>query len=353
MSLDLRARIVRSLGGARENPRAAALAVGATLAVVALGVGGYLSGSGRFSADRAKAERDEATYRAALVEIRDERTRRGKLDAQLQSFVDRTLGGTAETCDAQLRSRLNRLGEEVGLRDLRVTTGSAASRTSPAKAEFGRSSRDRALRDEVDFIELDATIGGEGSLEQVLRLVHRIEVEPWIKRIDAVKLDSVGEGERVKLSIKLTTLFLPGLDRKVELRVADSELAGFARLASLVDGNPFRVPKPPKTTAVAAVDPPSTPPPVAPVTDPEATPAPATGFPYDQWLLTGLVSGPTGQEAWLRNSSDNRSAILQPGESMGGITFLGFSADIADFVAGESRFRVQVGSSLGSRLPPA
>jgi hypothetical protein len=353
MSLDVRAKLARMARDAHENPRGAALALGAALAVAALGVGGYVSGSGRFSADRAKAIKDESTYRAALVEIRDERARRGKLDAQLQSFVDRTLGGTAETCDAQLRSRLNRLGEEVGLRDLRVTTGSAASRTSPAKAEFGRSGRDRALRDEVDFIELDASIGGEGSLEQVLRLVHRIEVEPWIKRIDGVKLDAVGEGERVKLSLRLTTLFLPGLDRKLELKVADSELAGFARVASLVDANPFRVPKPPAVTAVAAVDPPSNPPTVAPVTDPAATEAPPTGFPYDQWLLTGLVSGPTGQEAWLRNSSDNRSAILQPGQSMGGITFLGFTADIADFVAGESKFRVQVGTSLGSRLPPA
>lgn len=352
MSLDVRARLARMVRDARENPRGAALALGAALVVAALGVGGYVSGSGRFSAERAKAIRDESTYRAALVEIRDERTRRGKLDAQLRSFVDRTLGGTAETCDAQLRSRLNRLGEEVGLRDLRVTTGSAASRTSPAKAEFGRSGRDRALRDEVDFIELDASIGGEGSLEQVLRLVHRIEVEPWIKRIDAVKFDAVGEGERVKLSLRLTTLFLPGLDRNVELKVADSDLAGFARLASLVDANPFRVPKPPTATAVAPVAPPSIPP-VAAVTDPPATEAPPTGFPYDQWLLTGLVSGPTGQEAWLRNSSDNRSATLLPGQSMGGITFLGFTADIAEFVAGESKFRVQVGTSLGSRLPPA
>jgi len=351
MRLDIRARVDRALRDARENPRGAATAVAVALAVAALGVGGYRMGSARFSAERAKAARDEGTYRTALLEIRDERSRRGQLDARLQSFADRTLGGTAETCDAQLRSRLNRLGEEVGLRDLRVTTGSATSRPSPAKGEFGRSGRDRALRDEIDFVELDATIAGEGSLEQVLRLVHRVEVEPWIKRIDGVKLDSVRDGERVKLTLRLTTVFLPGLERKVELKVADSELAGFARFSSLVDANPFRVPKPP--VAVAQVTPPATPPAPPPGPDPGPPEVPVTGFPYDQWLLTGLVSGPTGQEAWLRNASDNRSAILQPGQSMGDLTFLGFTADLAEFAAGEARFRVQVGNSLGTRLPPA
>lgn len=351
MSLDVRALVGRVVRDARENPRGAATSLGAAIVVLALAVGGYLSGSGRFSAERAKVLRDETTYRTALLEIRDERSRRGKLDAQLGSFVDRTLGGTAETCDAQLRSRLNRLGEEVGLRDLRVTTGTAASRTSPAKAEFGRSGRDRALREEVDFVELDATLNGEGSLEQVLRLVHRIDVEPWIKRIDGVKFDSARDGERIRLSLKLTTVFLPGLDRKVELKVADSELAGFARFAALVDANPFRVPKP-APAAVAGTPPATVNPNADPGPGPPTAPPPPTGFPYDQWQLTGLVSGPTGQEAWLRNASDNRSAILQPGQAMGDVTFLGFSADIADFAAGESRFRVQVGSSLATRLPP-
>lgn len=352
MSLDLRSIVDRVVRDARENPRGAATALGASLAVLALAVGGYLVGSARFSAERAKILRDDSTYRSALLEIRDERSRRGKLEAQLGSFVDRTLGGTAETCDAQLRSRLNRLGEEVGLRDLRVTTGTAASRSSPAKADFGRSGRDRALREEVDFVELDATLNGEGSLEQVLRLVHRIDVEPWIKRIDGLKLDSVRDGERIKLTLRLTTLFLPGLDRKVELKVADSELAGFARFASLVDANPFRVPKPAPAT-VAATPAPPVPPTVDPGPGPATVPPPPTGFPYDQWQLTGLVSGPTGQEAWLRNASENRSAILQPGQAMGDVTFLGFTADIAEFAAGETRFRVQVGNSLGTRLPPA
>lgn len=333
----------------RFASRVTATSLGAAIATVGLAVGGYLAGSGRFSEERAKATRDESTYRAALLEIRDERSRRGALDAGLRSFVDRTLGGTAETCDAQLRSRLNRLGEEVGLRGLRVTTGSTTLRPSPAKAEF---SRDRALRDETDFAELDAELGGEGSLEQVLRLVHRIEVEPWIKRIDSIRLDGLREGERLKLTLRLTTLFLPGLDRKVELKVADSDLEGFARYRGFVDANPFRVPSPPPPVVPAAN------PPVVPAGEtadggPAAAPEPPTGFPFDQWLLTGLVSGPTGQEAWLRHVSDPQSAILVPGQSIGGLTFLGFTADVAEFSAGETRFRVQVGTSLGNRLPPA
>jgi hypothetical protein len=334
----------------REDPRGAALTLAASLAIAGLAIGGYVKGSGRFSEERAKAVRDESTYRAALLEIRDERTKRPKLDAGIRSFVDRTLGDTAEACDAQLRSRLNRLGEEVGLRDLRVTTGSASTRTSPAKADFGRSGRDRGLRDETDFVELDATLTGEGSLEQVLKAIHRIDIDPWIKRIDAIRLDGLREGERIKLSLQLTTLFLPGLERAVDLKVADSDLGGFVRYRGFVEANPFRVPAPP----VVAKSPPAAAPapgPAAPA--PESAPPPVVGFPYDQWQLTGLVSGPTGQEAFLRNTADQRSATLIPGQSLGDVTFLGFTADLAEFAAGESRFRVQVGSSLSSRLPPA
>lgn len=346
MKIDLRGGAERIRTAVRDNPRGAAAAVATALAAIGLAAGGYLVGSARFSPEREKATRDEATYRTALLEIRDERTRRGKLDAGIQSFVDRTLGGTAEACDAQLRSRLNRLGEEVGLRDLRVTTGSTTVRTSPAKTEFGRSGRDRALREETDFVELAATFTGEGSLEQVIRAIHRIDVEPWLKRIDAIRLDGLQEGERLKLTLRLTTLFLPELDRKVELKVADSDLGGFVRFTRLVEANPFRVPVPPVVAT-------GTPPPAAPTPAPEAGPAAVTGFPYDQWQLTGLVSGPTGQEAWLRNVADQRSATLVPGQSLGDLTFLGFTADLAEFTAGEARFRVQVGNSLGTRLPPA
>jgi len=352
MNFDPRRAAGRAARAFREDPRGVAATLGAVIASVGLAIGGFLSGSGRLSEERAKAARDEATYRAALLEIRDQRSRRGPLDAGLRSFVDRTLGGTAETCDAQLRSRLNRLGEEVGLRGLSVTTGSTTVRTSPAKAEFGRAGRDRGLREETDFVELDATLGGEGSLEQVLRLVHRIEVEPWIKRIDSIRLDGLREGERIKLSLRLTTLFLPGLDRAVELKVADSDLEGFARYRGFVDANPFRVPAPPPAAAQVP-KPPAVPAEGATAGGPASAPEPPTGFPFDQWLLTGLVSGPTGQEAWLRHVSDPQSAILVPGQSIGGLTFLGFTADVAEFAAGETRFRVQIGSSLGNRLPPA
>jgi hypothetical protein len=134
VKIDLRGGAERIRTAVRDNPRGAAAAVATALAAIGLAAGGYLVGSARFSPERAKATRDEATYRTALLEIRDERTRRGKLDAGIQSFVDRTLGGTAEACDAQLRSRLNRLGEEVGLRDLRVTTGSRRPSSAAAAA---------------------------------------------------------------------------------------------------------------------------------------------------------------------------------------------------------------------------
>jgi len=341
-----RERIAAALAAARAEPRAAAIVAGLALAVVGLAAGGYLLGSGRLGADRAKANREEATYRNALQTIREDRTRRPKLDADLKAYVDRTLGSTAEACDAQLRSRLNRLGEEIGLRDFRVVTGTSSARGTPAKSEFGRAGADRALRDEMDFVEVSATVNGDGSLEQAMRLLHRIEIEPWLKRVDSVRFEQLGDGERLKIALKLTTLFLPGRERQADLRVADADLAGFDRYRPLLAAHPFRVPPP-----VGPVPP--SPPPTAIATDEPPTAALVPGFPYDQWQLTGLIDGPAGMEAWLRHRADGSAAVLQPGQSMGGVTFLGFTADLAEFAAGGDRFRVQIGEPLSMRRPPA
>ena len=54
----------------------------------------------------------------------------------IQGYVDRTLGGDLETVDHQLRSRLNRIGEELGLEALTVGTGRVRRLATPAKSHF-------------------------------------------------------------------------------------------------------------------------------------------------------------------------------------------------------------------------
>src|SRR5262245_45093679 len=168
---------------------------------------------------------------------------RGRLSGGLQEFVDRTLGGDLQTVDHKLRTRLNRLGEHVQLQGVAVGTGSSTRRESPAKMVWREPSL-RPLRDEIDFVELEGWISGSGTFEQALRLVDGIESEPWLKRIDQVKFDPKDNGAKFDVSVKLTTLYLPGKTPNPATAAA-ANAAGFDRYLGLVQNSPFRVPPPP------------------------------------------------------------------------------------------------------------
>ena len=96
-----------------------------------------------------------------------------RIKTQIDSFVNRTLGGDLESVDHHLRARLNRIAEQLELTDIVVGTGRAVSRQTPAKRKFSR--RDSELRDEIDFVELSSWISVSGTLAQALNLADRIQ----------------------------------------------------------------------------------------------------------------------------------------------------------------------------------
>ena len=91
----------------------------------------------------AAATERNATYTSALAKVPG-------IEKQLDSFVNRTLGGDLESVDHRLRARLHRIAEQLELTDIAVSTGRAVARQTPAKRKFSR--RDRELRDEIDFV---------------------------------------------------------------------------------------------------------------------------------------------------------------------------------------------------------
>ncbi|MFO0827954.1 MAG: hypothetical protein U0572_07355 [Phycisphaerales bacterium] len=300
-------------------------------------LGGFMVGAKRLSSERAQAEEELRTYQRAIEETAKEASARTKLDREIAAVVDRTLGSDQELADSALRSRLNRIGEEIRLMDLRVSTGTATKRATPAKRTLPKP---KDPRDLDDFVELPATVSGEGTIEQALQLVHRIDVEPWIKRIDSVRLEELKQGERIKVTVRLTTLFLPDRKGRGDLKPTEGALASFERLRPIVNANPFRVPQPAKpATPVAAAQP--------------TPPAAPSGFPYEQWRLTGVVTGPLGAEAWLKNSATGEQRQLAPGQQIGDVVFVGCDRDLAEFRQGENRFRVQVGGAMNERAPLA
>lgn len=292
---------------------------------------------------------DELAKAQESVREREENLRfQPSTQRMLREIESRTLGGDLETADHHLRSRLNRLREQVGIPDEGATvgTGSPSARQSPAARLFGtRDPLQRQMREMIDFVELPASISCQGTLLQLVELIDRIEAEPWIKRITSLKIDPRRSGETFTLTLRLTTLFLPGSPASpapTHHRQPGTETISTAsayerdrldRYASLISVNPFRVPAP------------------RPAPQPVAQAKPS-GFPYAQWILTGVAEGGSGPEVWLRNSSSGGTTLLRIGEKLGEAEFVGASSgDQAEFRIGELHFLITIGGHLAHSLP--
>ncbi|MHC5001616.1 MAG: hypothetical protein ACYTJ0_00690 [Planctomycetota bacterium] len=288
--------------------------------------------------DRAPLVERIGEIRGYIDDARAERRRHDAVLEDLQALADRTLGSDRETVDHQLRSRLNRIGEAIGLSGFSVNTSRYAARPTPARSAFSARA-ERAVRDEIDFVEVEGSLSGEGSLEQALRLVHEVQAEPWPKRIDQMRLNPRDNGARFDVTMRLTTLFLPdrgpesppSLDRPLD--------EGFQAHAPLAQVNPFRLPPAP--------EPPTQP---APEVVVQAPPTPV-GPDWTQWTVTGVVEGPTGVEVWMLHPATGESRRLASGDPLDGLELVSAAGDRARFRRGASEFTVRVGATLGEPEP--
>lgn len=259
--------------------------------------------------------------------------------SQVASIVERTLGHDVESVDHRLRSRLNRIAEEVGLDGASINTSNPAARGTPAQRRFGRRGLEGELREKIDFVEVEATIVGEGTFEQIVELTDRIETEPWIKRIHEVRLNPRGNGERFNMTLRLVTIYLP--DRPTEPAPAEPyDEARMARFAALVGQNPFRIPPPPAPEPEPEIVRPADP-----------TPAADPPFPYQEWVVTGVAESRHGHEVWLRNRRSGETRRLGTGDALRELTFTAARDDRAEFEHDEERFLVAVGRNLNDRTP--
>lgn len=298
------------------------------LAVVSLGL--FRIAKRTYFNPKAKHVSEIATRERFLADAEAENRRRRQLDDDLQEIINRTLGADLETVDHQLRTRLNRIGEELGISGLSVGTGQARKLQSPARNEFGRRTQ-RALRDEIDFVELEGWISGEATFEAALRLVHRIDAEPWLKHVDQVRLQPKDNGDRFGVTVRLTTLFLPK-HVPSEPMLAAYDASAFDPYLALTRSNLFRVPPQGQTSG-------------------PPTPVAVAGTLQDQWTLTGVASGPQGLEVWLLNPQTGESRRLAVGETLRDLVLVGAVGETAEFRRDQQRFTVSVGQRLSQRSP--
>ena len=330
------------------------LGVSMTSGALVAGVLGYLVGERRFGDDRVQALKDIDTYRQVLADASQKAKARPELDAKLQSLADRMLGPTLETVDSEVRRRLNRACEELGLTDFSVTTGTSVARMTPAKKEF-KTPELRKLGEVPDFNEVQATVSASGSAERMYRLLFRIDAEPWMKRIESIRLNPNADGQVVRMTVRLTTPFMQGERAKTPL-VFDAKSLQFAdRYAALFGANPFRIPPPPAPPATAVTTSQGAragagnpAPPTQPAAAPQQTAEPGA-FPYGEWVITGIVEGPSGPEAWMRHVPSGATLALLPGTSAGELVFRRVEYDFAVFDSPAGPCRIQVGTNLTQR----
>ncbi len=329
---------------ARRWPVVAAVS-GAVVAILI----GFMVGEKRWTDERTKVLADISNFRGVLTSARAGRESRPQLDARIQAFADRTLGGSLETVDSEIRRRLNRACEEVGLTEFSVSTGAATVRSTPAKGEF-RSPEQRRLREEPDFVEVQSTLAASGRVDRIFALLFRMEAEPWLKRIESLRLDPSADGTTVRMTLKMANFFLPGKSPVAPLVLQPEALASASRYAALFASNPFQLATPPER-AVARGGPRGAgqTPAAQQAVDPSALAAPNSPFPYAEWQITGIVDGPTGPEVWLRHLLNGTPLTLTPGGAVGELVLRGVEYDAALFDGFGASFRIQVGSNLMQR----
>ena len=307
------------------------------LVFILCGVLGYVQGSGRLDGQLDTLDGKRTTYINVMNTVRAQREALPESRARENALIERTLGPDVESVDSRIRQRLFALAQASGLGRISVSTQGVTARRTPARSEFRRSGDEKILRDEVDFVELTASLSGRGTYPQVIDLVSRIHADGWLKRVTETSFNPDPKGELVDVMVRVTTIFVP--DREHEKAIVEGAYDD-SRLRSILASNPFALPKPPPVEVVV------TPRPVTPETPKPAPPA----FPYPLWMLTGAVVGPDGPEAWVRNTRTNERRSLSVGDRLGKAVFVDVDGEHAVFTIQSRTFRVRTGRSLEAAL---
>ena len=304
--------------------------IGFCLAAIAGLACGWAVGYKAFGDQRASIERGIEGQRGFLQAVRTQREGTEDLEARVTALGNLTFGGDQETVDNAFRSRMTSLMDECGLGPRTFSINRITAYETPAKREFKRTATQRKYRDEKDFVQMSGSLRAVGTFKQVVTFIHRLDAEPWLKRLEVLRIQPEGDGQKVSLSMRLSTVFMPSVEPgKVVLEPTYSWPN--ERYSDLVASNPFYAGKKQSAPEPPAVQPP-------PVD------------PRSQWKLTSIIDGPDGVEAWFFNTATQETAILRPGESLAGCVLNEANLDIATFASNTETFRILIGYTLDKPL---
>ncbi len=272
----------------------------------------------------------------------------------IKPLIARTLGSSAQSAEAALRSRLNELAREAGLPGTSVESRVAQRATiNPASdarlSAYRRPDARGRLRSapEAAFVTMTATLRGEGPTERVLQALAMLESQQWLQRVTAVSIEPTtrSEGELANYSFEIQTVYIP--ETSPENGPGLASIAPLRQeLVSSITGRSLFTPPPPPQPVVEERPQPEPKPVVQRPPDPPPPP------PYDQWFVAFLRDGSDGPQITIRRSGSGQTRVLSMGERFHGMTFSGFDRLDALFEIDGNLFRIGVGQNLASRDNP-
>ena len=255
---------------------------------------------------------------------------------RLIAIAETGLGRSAEVAEHRFRTLLGELCDQSGLGDYVIATrepvavGDPASKSRPV--EFSK-----AMRQKSDFVEIEASVSGEGSYSSVIQTLALLESQPWIHRVKEFSIQT-GSADRAAYEFRSTvsTVLLPDLMTDETGSQASVVPAAGEGLDRLMAWNPFVVERDPVVA-------------VAPV--PQAVPSPPSEPPYVDWRISGVMHSSRGElQAIVSNTRTGESRTLSVGSTLLGLTLSGVERDRVRFTEDETGYEVALGGSLADRV---
>ncbi|MCC6676590.1 MAG: hypothetical protein IT436_05545 [Phycisphaerales bacterium] len=312
--------------------------------VLLIGGAGYYAYRTQYAGPREKLLASLAEINADINRLDEGMRDQFEVRKRLKAFGVTTLGQKRDEVEHWFRTSLSTIAEGNGLGQVVVDTGAPQGVRNPAwRSKSLPTSTKRQLAGRPDFQQVLGQVKGVGTLEQVMRTVAAVQAQSWVHRFEGFSITPAGkERDRFTLKLEVATIMTP--DLAVETKSPPPIVAadrGADRLwGPVVAKNVFREPAPGAASPVT----------VAAAPQVGAAPAALTSPPaYGDWLLTGVVTGRTGTEAFMRNTKTSEKVTVAIGAAVLDARFLAGDVDRAVFEIAGKRFEIRNGETLASR----
>lgn len=260
---------------------------------------------------------------------------------RLEAVANETLGSRPDEVTHRFRSSLASIASEVGLSEVKVTSGQPKAAASPAYKKVSDRAVNGVLKNQVDFMVIRGEVTGRGSLEQVLRTMETIRAQPWHPRIEDFVIAPAGKDRKsFELRVTVAAMYLPdqrGAPESVAMASLPMEAA--AKWNAIVQKNVFALPAPPPVQASQSEP-----------SGPKPPPKPAPEPPYEQWRVAGIVGGAVREpEVWLVNKASGEHVYLLPGQGLLGMSLVEATLERAVFEFEGATYEVLLNQTLAQR----